>query len=123
MIFEFGSGKREEYGTEIGGGTGLLYGQTRGGRTHLDVTNHHPTCPRPPVSVHLTLCTSRTPSTPIISLDTPLGLGHRQCSLFVAWFESSSRACCTVIVAALVGSSVTTDVDHIWAAIYSRVSH
>lgn len=76
MNFEFGSRKREEYGTENGGGTGLLYGQTRGGRTHLDVANQHPTCPRAPVSflphpMHL-----MHPFPPRIPLDTPLGLEH-----------------------------------------------
>lgn len=98
MVFEFGSRKREEYGTENGGGTGLLYGQTRGGRTRLDVTNHHPACPRAPVSSHLTLCTSCTPSTPVSLWIPPSGLGIDGGRFFVAWFELNSRASCTVPV-------------------------
>lgn len=98
MVLEFGSRKREEYGTENGGGTGLLYGQTRGGRTCLDVANQHPTCPRAPVSSHLTLCTSCTPSHPVFLWIPPSGLGIDIGRLFVAWLGFNSRASCTVTV-------------------------
>lgn len=50
---------------------GFYTGQTRGGRTCLDGANQHPTCPQAPVSSHLTLCTSRTPSTPVFLWSPP----------------------------------------------------
>lgn len=70
-------------------------------------------CQLPPHPMHL-----MHPFHPHYFSRYPLGLGHRWRSLLVAWFESSSRAFCTVTTAALVG--FVTDVTR-WPHMEVRV--
>lgn len=55
---------------------GFYTGQTRGGSTHLDVTNQHPMLPWAPVSFPPHPMHLMHPFQPRIPLDNPLGLGH-----------------------------------------------
>lgn len=77
---------------------GFYTGQTRGGRTCLDLTNQHPTCPQapcqlPPHPMHL-----MHPFHPGIPLETPRAWALMAVAFFVAWFESNNSASCTVTV-------------------------
>lgn len=75
IILEFGSRKKKEYGTENGGGTGLLYGADsrwedlpRWGQSASNMPSGP--CQLPPHPMHLT-----HPFHPSIPLEPPSGLG------------------------------------------------